>query len=110
MNTEADINRARMEMQQTLRDINRDVIHGMVPGLDSNTLKPLFELVAKARGLYIKKLLEVANGTGELPTDDQVRDLHLLRKSYDELLSGGQMIETAIERGYIDVNRSTGKT
>lgn len=105
MYSDSEVNRARLEMQQTLRDINRDVIHELVPNLNNDALKPFFELVAKARGLYIKKLLDVANRKGALPTDDQVRELSLLRKSFDELLSGGHMIETAIERGYIDVNR-----
>ncbi|MGB0684243.1 MAG: hypothetical protein ACPGOV_16180 [Magnetovibrionaceae bacterium] len=103
MTTEQEVNRARLEMQQELRKINRETINALVPELNKQTLKPLFELVAKARGLYIKKLLELASGSGTMPTDEQVRELHLLRLSYEELLSGGQMIETAIERGYVDV-------
>lgn len=105
MTDEKDINRARMAMQQALRGINREIIHGEVPELNLESLKPFFTLVAKARGLYIKKLLEIAGSGSKLPTDEQVKELSLLRRSYDELLNGGHIIETAIERGYIDVDK-----
>jgi len=104
MSEPRDINHARMEMQQELRNINREVIHGLVPELGLSKLKPLFNLVAKARGLYIKKLIEISSSAGDLPSEAQIKELSLLRRSYEELLSGGHMIETAIERGYIDVD------
>ncbi len=103
MSEDMAINHARMEMQQELRRINREIIHDMVPELGIKKLSPLFHLVAKARGLYIKKLIEISEQSSNLPTDAQVKELSLLRRSYEELLSGGHMIETAIERGYIDV-------
>jgi len=103
MTDEKDIKRARLAMQQELRGINREVIHALVPELDLEKLKPFFNLVAKARGLYIKKLLEIAGPGQSMPTDEQVKELNLLRRSYDELLNGGHIIETAIDRGYIDV-------
>jgi len=103
MSQERDINHARMQMQQELRRINREVIHDLVPELGLKKLTPLFNLVAKARGLYIKKLIEISSSNSGLPSDAQVKELSLLRRSYEELLSGGHMIETAIERGYIDV-------
>ncbi len=104
MTEEKDIKRARLSMQQELRGINREVIHGLVPELDLAKLKPFFNLVANARGLYIKRLLEIAGNGKTMPTDAQVKELSLLRRSYDELLNGGHIIETAIDRGYIDVD------
>ncbi|PIW27111.1 MAG: hypothetical protein COW30_11475 [Rhodospirillales bacterium CG15_BIG_FIL_POST_REV_8_21_14_020_66_15] len=92
-----------MEMHDILRDINRTTIHELVPNLSVAELKPYFMLVAKARGTYIKRLVDLAHGLDHLPSDEQVRELSLLRRSYDELIHGAQMIETAIERGYIDV-------
>lgn len=103
---ERDIGRARMQMHDILRDINRAIIHELVPNVSVEELTPYFQLVAKARGLYIKSLIDLAHGTKDLPSDDQVRELSLLRRSYDELIHGAQMIETAIERGYIDVDRN----
>ncbi len=104
MSDDKTIKHAIMAMQQELRRINREVIHELIPELNLKKLDPFFHLVAKARGLYIKKLLEITDAAHGMPTDDQVRELSLLRRSYDELLQGGHMIETAIERGYIDVD------
>tara|TARA_A100000171_G_C2069030_1_gene113768 strand:- start:54 stop:380 length:327 start_codon:yes stop_codon:yes gene_type:complete len=102
---ERDIGRARMQMHDILRDINRETIHDLVPNVSVAELTPYFQLVAKARGMYIKRLIELAHGAKGLPSDEQVRELNLLRRSYDELIHGAQMIETAIERGYIDVDK-----
>lgn len=104
MSDEKTINHARMVMQHELQRINREVIQELVPELNLKKLDPFFHLVAKARGLFIKKLLEVTDAAQGMPTDDQIKELSLLRRSYEELLQGGHMIETAIERGYIDVD------
>jgi hypothetical protein len=103
---ERDIGRARMQMHDILREINRETIHDLVPNVSVTELKPYFKLVAKARGLYIKSLVDLAHKTDDLPAEGQVRELNLLRRSYDELIHGAQMIETAIERGYIDIDKN----
>jgi len=102
MSDEKAINHARMAMQQELRKLNREVIHDLVPELGLDKLTPFFRLVARARGLYIKQLIDITNEVSDMPTDAQVKELSLLRRSYEELINGAQMIETAIERGYID--------
>lgn len=94
---------ARMQMERMLRDINREVINDLIPELNEEQVEPLFRLVATARGKYLKRLLDLAHHSTDLPTEQQVKELNLLRRSYEELLSGGQMLETAIERGYLDV-------
>ena len=99
-----EIGRALLAMHDILRDINHKTIHGVVPNLDADRLKPFFTMVARARALYIKKLVDLPAGTSDMPTEAQVKELNLLRRSYDELIHGAQMIETAIERGYIDVD------
>lgn len=100
-----DIGRALMVMHDLLREINRETIHGIVPNMDAQRLKPFFTMVARARALYIKKLIDLPAGKSDMPTEAQVKELNLLRRSYDELIHGAQMIETAIERGYIDVGK-----
>lgn len=100
-----ETNRTHMEMEQLLRRINGEVIHKLVPGISVKSLEPFFRLVAEARGTYIKSLLSVTNKVDGLPTDEQVRELALLRRTYDELIHGAQALETIISRGYIDIKK-----
>ncbi len=105
IDSDVDINRTQLELDQALRRINRDIINQTLPGLSVKKLEPFFTLVAKARGSYIKSLLAIADKVDGLPSDAQVRDLALLRRTYDELLHGARALETVITRGYIDVGK-----
>lgn len=98
-------NRTHLEMEQSLRRINAETINKLVPDISVKKLEPFFTLVAEARGSYIKSLLAVTDKVEGLPTEEQVRELSLLRKTYDELIHGAQALETIISRGYIDVER-----
>lgn len=104
VDSDVDINRMHLEMEHLLRKINRKVINDIVPGLKVKDLEPFFTLVAQARGAYIKSLLEVTSKVEGLPTDEQVRQLSLLRKTHDELMHGAQALEAVISRGYIDID------
>ncbi len=95
--------RSQLEMDQLLRKINAEVIHKHVPDISIESLEPFFRLVAEARGTYIKSLLAVTSGVDGLPSEEQVNEFALLRRTYDELIHGAQEIETIISRGYIDV-------
>lgn len=108
--TDTEINRARLAIEDDIRRINREVIHGLIPDVALADLEPFFHLVAEARGSYIKHLLELTQNRKKLPLDDnEVRELNLRRRAYDELIHGAHALETAIERGYIDFRRSGGK-
>lgn len=41
-----------------------------------------------------------------MPSDSQFTELKKLRIEYDELVNGAKALETAIQRGYIDVESS----
>lgn len=101
-----DHNRMLLEIDRTIRDLNRSTINPMIPELTLNDLCPVMELVARARGLYLKELFEVTEISGDqMPSQDQIGRLKKLRENFEELVKGAQALETAIERGYLDVNR-----
>ncbi|MBA1446962.1 MAG: hypothetical protein M3H12_14145, partial [Chromatiales bacterium] len=76
------------------------------PELTLKDLCPVMELVARSRGLYLKELFEVTEISGDkMPSQDQIGRLKKLRENFEELVKGAQSLETAIERGYLDVNR-----
>lgn len=103
--TETEINRARLAIENDIRRINREIIHGLIPDVALADLEPFFRLVAEARGTYIKHLLELTRGKKLPLNDDEVRELSLRRRAYDELIHGAHALETAIERGYVDFKR-----
>ncbi|HEB79930.1 MAG TPA: hypothetical protein ENI79_05600 [Rhodospirillales bacterium] len=99
-----DHNRLLLEIEKITRQHNRDVINPMIAELCINDLHPLKELLARARGDYIKEFLDLAKVAGNgSPSIEQIDKLHKLRLTFEELLAAMQALEDAIERGYLDV-------
>jgi hypothetical protein len=70
-------------------------------------MRPALCMVANARARYLKAFFELGAGTdGHEPTDTQLADLARLRREYAELSEAAKALETAIQRGYIDVKSS----
>ncbi|RMG33255.1 MAG: hypothetical protein D6720_11805 [Gammaproteobacteria bacterium] len=107
MTTEAS--RMLLAFEQQMRTINREVLNPVIDSLSPAKLEPMLRMVAKARALYLQELLKLADGNGgELPDDQQIKVLHQRRLRYDELVEAAQALETAIQRGYLDVSTGTG--
>ncbi|MES9843328.1 MAG: hypothetical protein ABW162_05955 [Candidatus Sedimenticola sp. PURPLELP] len=99
-----DNNRLLLEIDKTIRELNRDIINPQIPQLMLDDLAPVMAMVARSRATYLKELFDLANVVGEgQPSPDQVRQLRQLREAYEELVAGAQSLETAIQRGYLDV-------
>jgi hypothetical protein len=99
-----DTNRLLMELERDMREVNRQTINPMIQELSSNGLRPVLSLVASARGRYLKALFSLAaEAPDALPSDDQYEQLAKRRREYEELASGAKALETAIQRGYVDV-------
>ena len=93
-----------LAFEQQLRQINRHTLNPMIEALTVDELDPVIRMVSIARGHYLLELINLAKTTaGEMPSDAQIRELQKNRVRYDELVSATQALETAIERGYLDV-------
>ena len=104
-----DINRLLMELERSMRAINHEVINPQITELTIAGLRPVLCMVANARARYLKALFDLGaseSGNDERPTEAQFAELRTLREEYDELVSGAQALETAIQRGYLDVTDS----
>jgi hypothetical protein len=100
-----DINRLLMELERNMRSINRELINPKIKELTVDDMRPVLCLVAHARARYLKALFDLGAGVQDgMPTDAQFDELRKLRIEYDELLNGAKALETAIQRGYIDVS------
>lgn len=100
-----DKNRLLLELSKSIRDINYDIINPTISTLNVGELQPILELVARARAAYLKQMHDLAKDVGEgLPTQKQLDQLKESREMFEELLSGAQAVEVALERGYLDVD------
>ncbi len=106
MDGSTEKNRLLLEIDKTIRDLNHELINPKIPELKLDDLVPVMSMVASARALYLKELFDISNEIeGNFPSPDQIKSLRNLRMTYDELVKGAMALETAIERGYLDVTR-----
>jgi hypothetical protein len=106
MSYSSDNNRLLLEIDKSIRELNREVINPAIDKLMIDDLKPAMTLVARSRAEYLKELFDLASVVGDdLPSPDQITHLRKLRMTYDELVAAAKALNTAIERGYLDVER-----
>lgn len=96
--------RLLLEINKSIKDLNRAIINPEIKELKLDDLAPVIEMVARARAAYLKQVFEIANNVeGKPPSTEQLKRLQHLRVSFEELSKGSQALECAIERGYLDV-------
>lgn len=99
-----DINRLLMELERSMRAVNREAINPLLPELSIDDLRPVLRMVAGARARYLKAFLELGRGdSSTAPNPAQLEQLAQLRREYDELVNGAKALEAAMQRGYLDV-------
>ena len=103
-----DSNRLLLELDQALRDINRNIINSQFKKLNLEGLKPVLDLVARARADYLKEAFKLANEfPDELPSIERIEQLKQHRSRFEELVAVSKALETAIERKYLDIQPNT---
>jgi len=97
--------RLLIELERAMREVNRDTINPLLDELTRGDIVPIMEMVAKARGRYLQELFKLAklSSEGQELNAECVKDLRFSRLIYSELLEGSKALDTAIERGYLDV-------
>lgn len=94
---------------RTIRELNQQIISPKIHSLTVDDLTPVMAMVARARAAYIAELFDMAKAVAnDLPDQAQVQHLKQMRETYEELLHCSGELETAIERGYIDVRDPSG--
>ena len=102
--SEIDTKRLLLKLDKAIREVNREIINPQIAQLKLTDLNPVVTMVAHARADYLKILFEIANQTENIrPTPAQIEKLKQYRETYEELLHASVALETAIERGYLDV-------
>ena len=105
-----ETNRLLMEVERSRRNINHEIINPNIRKLTLDGLDPVLRLVANARARYITLLFELGdNSLDRDPTPEEFADLRRLREEFDELVKAAQAMETAIQRGYLDVEATSSR-
>jgi hypothetical protein len=60
-------------------------------------------MAAKTRLSYLQELIDIASISADTPSHEQITMLARQREAYEELVAAVNALETAIERGYLDV-------
>lgn len=95
--------RLLLRLEQTRREINREVINPEIKTLSIDNLRPMLEMVAHARAAYVSELFALAKATGGKSSPASVEKLSALRQTFNELVDAANALETMISRGYVDV-------
>ncbi len=97
-------NRMLLNMEHAIRTLNREIINPMIPPLNNDHVLPVMTMVARVRGAYLKELFAAAASSEKsFPSNEQLKRLRYFREAYEELSAAAQALETAIQRGYLDV-------
>jgi hypothetical protein len=100
----ADNNRLLLVLERTITQLNRETINPVFPHIGVDDIAPVMNMVARSRAAYLKELFDIGEISGDsVPTPEQIHKLRQLRESYEELVHASQALETAIQRGYLDV-------
>lgn len=97
-------NRLLLELEGLRKEINRGIINPLVPELALNDLKPIINMVARARADYVKALIDLAASvTDAAPSIEQAKELRDRRIIFEELVDATNALEAVIQREYMDV-------
>jgi len=103
---EKDINRLLLQYDRLLKQANREHINPEIEELTVEELKPIANLVAKSRAVYLKELYTLGkkyDGSDKFPSADELKRLKILRTRFLELTEGAKAFEVSIQRGYLDL-------
>lgn len=92
-------------LDRAMSEINRDTLNPLLNKLTPGDILPIMEMVAKARGHYLQELFKLSkiSAEGRQLNSELVKELRFSRLIYNELLEAYKALDTAIERGYLDV-------
>lgn len=103
---EKDINRMILQFEHILKQANRERINPAIDELSIDDLKPIIDLVARARASYIKHLYDLSRkyfNSDQFPSAEELKKLKAYRNRFDELSEGAKSVEISIQRGYLDL-------
>ncbi len=92
------------EIEQAIRQINRELIHARVPVIDKEKVVAMARVVGLLRARYLESAFRLSrNADDAVPDKPTSEELHLRRQMYEEARMAFDSLREAIEKGYVDV-------
>lgn len=92
------------EVEQGIRFANREIIHGIIPDLDKDTVLAFAVAVGRLRARYLEAAFQLGiNEHGDAPKDEEIAELRRRREMFEEARSAFDALRDAIEKGYVDI-------
>ncbi|MCB1756962.1 MAG: hypothetical protein KDJ38_15675 [Gammaproteobacteria bacterium] len=98
-----DNKRLLMELDRQVKRVNRETINPQIEVLTIEQLRPVLEMVARARADYLKTFFEAGANCDGLPDMERCQALKQKREVFEELIAASHALHIAIENGYLDV-------
>ncbi|WP_439101794.1 hypothetical protein [Congregibacter sp.] len=95
--------RLLLELEKIRRDVNREIMNPAIPELSVEDIRPVITMASRARLSYLQELIDISKISREIPSHEQISMLARRREAYEELRAAVNALETAIDRGYLDV-------
>jgi hypothetical protein len=94
------------EIEQSIRESNRQIIHGLIPELTKERFVEFALVVARLRASYLEAAVALARGGPDAAEGEGVTAaLRQHRVAYDEAREAFDALQRAIERGYVDIGQ-----
>lgn len=92
------------EIEQGIRQINRELIHERVPVIDKDKVIAMARVVGLLRARYLESAFRLnQNADNTVPDKPTIEELRLRRHMYEEARQAFDALREAIEKGYVDV-------
>ena len=103
--SDRDIQRFMQELEQGIREINRDHIRAVIPVVTRDTVLGLEASVARLRALYLEAACAIdSGGSAETPDPATIASLKEKREAFEEVRKAHEALVYAIGRGYVDID------
>jgi len=98
------------EIEQGIRQANRQIIHQRIPSLNKDAIMAFALAIGRLRARYLEAAfhLGVADD-GDPPNRAEIHELKTRREMFEEARHAFEALREAIEKGYVDVEGLKGK-
>ena len=99
-----DQNRFESEIEQGIRQANREIIHKRIPAIGKAEVLSLAVKVGRLRARYLEAAFKIGvDEEGDPPDQSEINELRMRREMFEEAREAFRALREAITRGYVDI-------